>query len=353
MSFDMLCQNQAFSKFAPPKRNCVSMSTKPLANISLDLDNKWSYLKTQGGDDWVGFPSYLDYAVPRVLKFLEQRELKITVFVIGQDAVLEKNKRAIQSIDAAGHEIANHSFNHEPWLHRYTPTEITREFEKTEEALRSITGKPPIGFRGPGFSISDEVLRTMIRRGYRYDGSTFPTFLGPVARAYTFFKSKLSREQKETRKALFGDWRDGFRSNKPFMWTQGGQELLEMPVTTMPVFKVPIHGSYILFLAGYSKALAKAYFWLAMKLCRMLSVQPSLLLHPLDFLGRDDEPDLSFFPAMNQLSKDKVDVMAACVEMLTQNFTPLTMSQHAEALAMQKMPRRPISSAAAGAKELA
>jgi hypothetical protein len=329
------------------------MSTKPLANISLDLDNKWSYLKTQGGTEWEGFPSYLDYAVPRFLDFLKQRNLKITVFVIGQDAVLGKNKDAIRSIDAAGHEIANHSFNHEPWLHLYTPTELVQEFEKTEKALKAITGKLPIGFRGPGFSLSDEVLRTMMNRGYQYDGSTFPTYLGPIARAYTFFKSKLSREQKEERKALFGSWRDGFQSIHPFLWTDGDRELLEIPVTTMPIFKVPIHGSYVLFLAGYSKVLAKTYFWMAMKLCRLLGVQPSLLLHPLDFLGRDDEPELSFFPAMNQLATDKMEIMASCVDMLMKNFHPLTMAEHAKAISSRKLSRRTISTAAEGAKDLA
>lgn len=329
------------------------MSTKPLANVSLDLDNKWSYLKTQGGDDWEGFPSYLDYAVPRVLSFLEDRKLKITVFVIGQDAVLDKNKPSIELIHAAGHEIANHSFNHEPWLHLYKPAELVREFEKTENALKAITGKRPVGFRGPGFSSSNEVLRTMMNRGYRYDGSTFPTYLGPVARAYTFLKSKLSREQKEERKALFGSWRDGFQSNQPFKWTDGDRELLEIPVTTMPIFKVPIHGSYVLFLAGYSKVLAKTYFWMAMKLCRLLGVQPSLLLHPLDFLGRDDEPDLSFFPAMNQLSEDKIEIMASCVDMLTKNFNVLTMEEHAELLSTAKLNRRSIESAEIGVKEMA
>jgi len=328
------------------------MSAKPLANISLDLDNKWSYLKTQGDSSWEGYPSYLDYAVPRVLDFLANRELKITVFVIGQDAVLEKNKPAIASIADAGHEIANHSFNHEPWLHLYSPVEVIQEFERTENAIKASTGQQPVGFRGPGFSLSDEVLRTLMDRGYKYDGSTFPTYLGPLARAYTFFKSKLSREQKEERKALFGGWKDGFQSNHPFKWTDGDRPLLEIPVTTMPIFKLPIHGSYVLFLAGYSKRLAKMYFWLAMKLCRSMGVEPSLLLHPLDFLGKDDEPELAFFPAMNQLAQDKIEIMSSCIQMLTDNFQPITMEEHAQVMLTRKMPQRSIDTAPAGVQPL-
>ena len=58
------------------------------------------------------------------LQFLKERGLSITFFIVGQDAALEKNREAIASIAAAGHEIGNHSFNHEPWLHLYSKEEI-------------------------------------------------------------------------------------------------------------------------------------------------------------------------------------------------------------------------------------
>ena len=51
---------------------------RPLCSLSLDLDNLWSYLKTHGEAGWDEYPSYLDVVVPRVLKFLADRRLKIT-----------------------------------------------------------------------------------------------------------------------------------------------------------------------------------------------------------------------------------------------------------------------------------
>src|SRR6185369_10188375 len=101
----------------------MSESAKPIASLSLDLDNKWSYMKTHGDKGWESFPSYLGIVVPRVLEFLKARNLKITVFVVGQDAALAKNREALGSLAAAGHEIGNHSFHHEPWLHLYTEPE--------------------------------------------------------------------------------------------------------------------------------------------------------------------------------------------------------------------------------------
>src|SRR5690349_20621843 len=98
--------------------------SKPLASLSLDLDNKWSYMKTHGDEGWDRYPSYLDRVVPRVLEILAARNLKITFFIVGQDAALDSNRAALRAIADAGHEIGNHSFHHEPWLHLYSPEEV-------------------------------------------------------------------------------------------------------------------------------------------------------------------------------------------------------------------------------------
>src|SRR3954468_18510468 len=129
-----------------------------IASLSLDLDNKWSYLKTHGDRGWEEFPSYLDGVVPRFLDLLADLGLRITVFVVGQDAALEKNRAALASIAAAGHEIGNHSFHHEPWLHLYSPGEIEYEIRSAEEAIAEATGVVPSGFRGPGYSLSPAVV---------------------------------------------------------------------------------------------------------------------------------------------------------------------------------------------------
>ena len=67
-----------------------------IASLSLDLDNQWSYMKTHGDAGWENFPTYLDVVVPRVLGFLEEKQLKITFFIVGQDAALKRNVEAIR-----------------------------------------------------------------------------------------------------------------------------------------------------------------------------------------------------------------------------------------------------------------
>jgi len=256
-----------------------------LASLSLDLDNKWSYMKTRGDAGWESFPSYFDLVVSRIHDFLSERNLRITVFVVGQDAALEKNHAAMDAISQAGHEIGNHSFHHEPWLHRYAREQIETELASAEEAILTATGFHPIGFRGPGFSVSPTVLEVLVDRGYLYDASTFPTFLGPLARAYYFMTAQLSKHEKEERELLFGKISEGFRPLRPYDWQLSHGRLLEIPVTTMPLFKVPIHVSYLLYLYQHSPSLAKFYLRLSMWMCRIFRVAPSMLLHPLDFLG--------------------------------------------------------------------
>jgi peptidoglycan-N-acetylglucosamine deacetylase len=311
------------------------MSVKPIASLSLDLDNQWTYLKTHGDPGWQSFPTYLPLVVPRILRFFEERDLTITVFIVGQDAVVEANRAPIASIAAAGHEIANHSFHHDPWLHLYTDEEIESDLRRAEDAIEQVTGQVPVGFRGPGFSCSPATLRTLATRGYLYDASTFPTFLGPLARAYYFMTSNLSAQEKEQRKILFGRFSEGFRPIKAYPWSIGGGHLLEIPVTTLPFFRIPFHASYLLYLSTFSSRLAISYFRTALWLCRVTGTSPSILLHPLDFLGSDDVRELSFFPAMNLPAERKLRLVSEVVRLLTKHFEVVTMQEHARKAARQ------------------
>jgi len=166
--------------------------------------------------------------------------------------------------------------------------------------------------------------------GYKYDASTLPNFLSPLARTYFLATSNLSKEEKNRRKKLFGKFSDGFKSNKPYNWIGGGNQLLEIPVTTMPVFKIPIHASYITYFSTYNKFLAKAYFQFAIKLCKLNRVNPSILLHPLDFLGDDDITDLSFFPAMKHNSKWKIEILDDVLKILNNQFKLVHMDLFAQ-----------------------
>jgi hypothetical protein len=259
--------------------------------------------------------------------------MTVTFFVVGQDAVLEKNHVALRSIAAAGHEIGNHSFHHEPWLHLHSEQRIEADLAQAEEHIERVTGQRPVGFRAPGYKLSPAILRVLARRGYLYDASTYPTFLGPLARVFFFVTTKLSPQEKLERKSSFGTLQDGLRSIRPYRWrmdVEGTDDgLVEIPVTTMPVFKLPIHLTYVLYLSTFSPALALMYFRTALSLCRLTDTQPSVLLHPLDFLGCEDLEELSFFPGMDVPCERKTRLVSEVVRLLCDQFTVVTIRQHA------------------------
>jgi hypothetical protein len=310
-----------------------TQSSKPLANLSLDLDNEWAYLKTHEDPVWESYPSYLNVVVPRILQSLARRNLKITVFVVGQDAALEYNHEALAQIARAGHEIGNHSLRHEPWLHLFSEHDLEQELAEAERHIHAATGQKPTGFRGPGYSQSATLLRVLARRGYAYDASSLPSFIGPIARAYYFATGKFDAEQRERLNRLFGSWKDGLRPLKPYRWRFDQTSLLEMPVTTFPVFRVPIHLSYVMYLAGFSTILAQVYFNTALWTCRLLGVEPSILLHPLDFLGGEDVPRLKFFPSMGMTGEQKIAVVERCLDSMVRLFDVRPVGEHAAVVA--------------------
>ncbi len=298
------------------------------ASLSLDLDNKWSYMKTHGDSEWDRYPTYLPDVVPRIVDYLDKRDVKITFFIVGKDATLEENHGALRSLAQAGHEIGNHSFNHDPWLHLYSESELVKELDDSGKAIEAVTGVKPKGFRGPGFSLSRETLNALSTLGYEYDATVFPNLLNPLARAYFFATSDLSDEEKEQRKALFGTWKDALNPVKPFVWDLGDSELHEFPVTTMPVFKVPIHLSYIIYLSKYSKFLSKQYLRFALAMCRLTGTEPSILLHPLDFMGEEDSPDLKFFPGMDLSLEHKMAVNDTLFDLMERHYELVPIDEH-------------------------
>ena len=325
------------------------MSNRKPAPLSLDLDNKWSYLKTHGDDAWEQFPSYLETIVPRALSVLNEWDWNITWFLVGKDAETQANHDILRSIADAGHEIGNHSFLHEPWLHQYTPAQLADDLGRAHDAIGEATGATPVGFRGPGFSLSENTLEMLASLGYKYDATTFPNALNPIGRFYYLRTSNLSDAEKERRSALFGTMRDARRSNRPYEWTLGeGRSMVEIPVTTMPLFRIPIHFSYLLYLGGKSPALARTYWRMALLMCRLAGTVPSLLLHPLDFLGKDDEPELAFFPGMNIESQRKLDLIRQFLTMWDRQYETTSLGAYCDGLTSLKAKKPDLMRAASG-----
>ncbi|MBV8374070.1 MAG: polysaccharide deacetylase family protein [Candidatus Eremiobacteraeota bacterium] len=309
------------------------MNANGEASLSLDLDNLWSYLKVAGDDSWERLPSYFDVAVPRFLDFFKQRNLEITVFVVGQDAVLPHNAPWLRVIGDSGHELGNHSFDHEPWIVSASFDDARREIARAHEAIAEASGQQPVGFRGPGFASSSALRRALVHEGYRYDASRLPTFIGPLARSYYFRSARMNGAARRKRAGLFGSWQEGFSPNHARAVSYAGRTIVDIPVTTMPITRLPIHCSYLHYLNAISPAIADRYFEISLRLCKVTGTMPSLLLHPLDFLGRDDAPALRFFPVMDKNHEEKVCATARFVDAFAAQYDVIPLRRHASSVA--------------------
>ncbi len=309
------------------------MITMPLATVSVDLDNLWAYQRTHGDAAWLKLRSYLPIAVPRMLEAFERAGCRATVFIVGLDAAQAGAKELLSPIVRAGHEVGNHSFGHACWLHRGEPAALGEELRRADRAIREATGGTPVGFRGPGFTWSPALLETVANMGYRFDASLLPTFIGPLARWRLLRGAHLGKADRLLRGDLFGSWRDGLWPDRPWHWDlPGGGRLLEIPVTTMPGLRLPFHQSYLVYLASFSMRLARKYLGLSLRLCRRGGVEPSLLFHPLDWLGADEVPELRFFPGMQTPVARKLSLLETTLAMLKDAFLLDTMGAQADRL---------------------
>lgn len=317
------------------------LNARKTASLSLDLDNQWSYMKASGIGGWDAYPSYLERVVPRILDTLARHKLAITFFIVGKDATMPENGAVLREI-ARGHEVANHSFRHEPSISQLTRSEIVAELSQADDAIEAATGVRPRAFRGPSFSLSTALLEALQDLGYEYDASTFPTFIGPLARWYHFRSATLSPAEIEERALVFGTMSDGLRPLTPYRWQLKGGNLLELPVTTIPGIRAPFHLTYLSFLAQVSPKAGRLYFKTALNACKLAGVTPSLLLHPLDFVGGDELEVLRAFPGMALSTAAKLEFLDEVLSAYAAAFDVVPMGTHAKEAAQSKLPlRRP------------
>jgi len=150
-------------------------------------------------------PRYVD-ATHRLLEFLAERDVRGTVFVVGELA--EQSPELVKEIAAGGHEVALHGWSHDA-LATFTPDEFRRDAARGRALLEDTSGAAVTGFRAPMFSLVPEsrwATDVLAELGFGYSSSVLPA-----------------------RNPLFGDPTCPAR---PFRWPSG---LLELPCPVMRV----------------------------------------------------------------------------------------------------------------------
>ena len=109
-----------------------------------------------------------------LLELLKKYGIKSTFFILGE--VAEKYPDLIRKIQEAGHEIACHGYSHRR-LDHLSKDEFENKIRLSVDLLRQVSGRSPIGFRAPYFSLNSKTkwaLEIIEKYGFVYDSSIFP-----------------------------------------------------------------------------------------------------------------------------------------------------------------------------------
>jgi peptidoglycan/xylan/chitin deacetylase (PgdA/CDA1 family) len=82
----------------------------------------------------------------QILEILQQHQIKATFFWVG--AAAQKHPEIAQKVAQAGHEIANHTWNHK--YEKMSPETAAQEVDQLDELIEELTGIKTTLFRPPG-----------------------------------------------------------------------------------------------------------------------------------------------------------------------------------------------------------
>lgn len=109
-----------------------------------------------------------DVATPRILDLLERENVPSTWFIPGLDA--ETYPEVCKRVRDEGHEIGHHGYCHEGPV-ALAEAEERQVLERGLEALDSVLGVKPRGYRSPAFDLSPNSIRLLREYGFEYDSS--------------------------------------------------------------------------------------------------------------------------------------------------------------------------------------
>ena len=82
----------------------------------------------------------------QILDILSTHQVQATFFLCGQN--VERFPETVRRIQEEGHTIGNHTYSH-PYLYFLSRARIADEIDRTQGAIRKITGLDPLLFRPP------------------------------------------------------------------------------------------------------------------------------------------------------------------------------------------------------------
>jgi hypothetical protein len=270
--------------------------------------------------------------------FLEPYQARATLFMVGNDFRHSENHSAIRAMGEAGHEIANHTLTHSQGFRLLSVEQKEAELAGMEEWCEKVTGRKPVGFRSPGWNVGDDALAILLRRGYIYDSSVFPTALMPLLK-FLHWYSMRSRSGAD--RTTLGHLKYMFAPVVPYRTSlhslaqRGDDGLIEFPITVTPILRLPFFATFIV-------STGLGVFRASLAALRALKRPLQFQFHLSDFVDYN-HPDLAaqvpedgqglYVPhALRMTLENKLTLFRQVMEGLAQDYHFITMESWANAL---------------------
>lgn len=110
-----------------------------------------------------------EVGAPRLLDLHEDLGVPATWFVPGH--TIESYPAMCERIVQAGHEVAHHGWSHRPPTAYESAAAERTDLERGIEAIESLTGRRPAGYRSPAWEFSDWTIDLLLELGFEWDSS--------------------------------------------------------------------------------------------------------------------------------------------------------------------------------------
>jgi len=251
--------------------------------LSVDLDEIHHYFAihaTAGSAEGASTAVY-DVALERFLDWSRRAQVPLTLFAVAEDLQRAEVVRGLRRAEAAGHEVGNHTLNHRYDLVRLSREEQVRQVREATRCFERHLSQPVVGFRAPGYTMTEAVYEVLQDEGLEYSSSVFPCPYYYAAKAAVVgllrLRGKVSRSILDHPRVLTAPaapYRIGER------YTERGAGVLELPIGVTPWLRLPVIGTSLM---------AAGPRW-AKRLCASLARRDlvNLEFHGIDLLDRTD-----------------------------------------------------------------
>jgi peptidoglycan/xylan/chitin deacetylase (PgdA/CDA1 family) len=221
------------------------------AAVNVDVDSLYLYYRIHGLNEAAATNAVWERGVTRFAELFGELGLRGTFFVVAQDLERWPSARRIcGELARAGHEIGSHTWSHPYDFTRKGRTAVELELRRSREAIADATGQRVVGFRAPGYTITDLVLEVLAEQGFAYDSSLFPSPPYYLAKAAVLASMRLRGKESQT---ILDHPRIMWQSRRPHR--RAG--ILELPVTVLPGIRFPFIGTSLLMMGRRGYAMAK------------------------------------------------------------------------------------------------